>query len=119
MGTAKIYVNELSARLREGAQRAGKMLAEQIMADERPFVPKQEGTLRDSARIEQGEDATELVYDTPYAAYQYYGCWPDGSHAVRNHTTPGTYTQWHERAKRQYKKAWADVYSNAFKEGMG
>jgi hypothetical protein len=84
-------------------------VCEQMLSDCRQYVPKQEGMLRDSARIEkEGEDRL-LIWDTPYAAYQYYGCWPDGTHAIKNHSTPGTTTFWVDEAKKSRYNEWIAV----------
>lgn len=110
----KVNLNEsaLRSRLGDDKKLAEKMVAEQILNDCEPFVPKQEGYLRDSKDIRQ-TDGTEVVWDTPYAAYQYYGCWPDGSHVISEHTTPGTTTHWVEEAKLRYGRDWETVAQNA------
>lgn len=105
-----------SRKVSRNSRLAEKAIADQIIADCRQFVPDDgEHALRDSARVEQGEH-TQVTYNTPYAAYQYYGCYPDGSHQVMNHTTAGTVTQWIEHAKTLFSDKWARVGQNAFKE---
>ncbi len=105
------------AKVKRGKQIAEKAIAEQIIADSRQFCPSDgENTLRDSARIEQNGEGTQVTYNTPYAAYQYYGCYPDGSHQIANHTTAGTTTQWIEHAKSVNADKWLRVGQNAFKE---
>ena len=56
------------------------------------FVPKDEGNLR--LYKVQGN---LIIYDTPYAKYQYYGMREDGTHVVRQYTTPGTGNYWDRR----------------------
>lgn len=56
------------------------------------YVPKDEGILR-QYKIE----GTEIIYEQPYARYQYYGVREDGTHQVQNYTTPGTGTYWDKR----------------------
>lgn len=103
-------------KMHRASQKAENALADQIIADSRALVPKQENTLRDSARIEHENNGTQVTYNTPYAAYQYYGCWPDGSHVVKNHTTAGTMTRWIEHAKAANNEKWLRVAQNAMKE---
>ena len=105
------------AKTTKAKRRAEMAIADQIIADSRQFVPDDgEHTLRDSARIELDGDGTKVTYNTPYAAYQYYGCYPDGSHQIANHTTAGTTTQWIEHAKDINAENWHRVGVNAFKE---
>ena len=112
----------LSARLKKGKDHCGPFLAEQILGDSRPFTPHAEGTLEASGRVEKiGEDYA-VTYNTVYAAYQWYGCWPDGTHVIRNHDTsinPQATTQWIEKAKRQYGKSWNIVAQREFVLGAG
>lgn len=100
------------SKVHRSSQKAENALADQIIADCQQYVPKQEGILR-HARVEHEGDGTQVVYETPYAAYQYYGCWPDGSHVIRNHTTAGTTTKWIEHAKASNNDKWLRVAQNA------
>lgn len=59
------------------------------------YVPMDEGNLRTNVDIE----ADYIVYNSPYAEYQYYGMRKDGTHKVQNYTTPGTGTYWDKRMK--------------------
>lgn len=103
-------------KLKKASRAAENAIADQIIADCRAYVPKQENTLRDSARVEHENNGTQVVYETPYAAYQYYGCWPDGSHVIKNHTTAGTTTRWIEHAKASNADKWQRVGQNAVRE---
>lgn len=122
MGNFEIRTNKAQWRMavHNGSVKAAKMLAEQIHNDSLSYVPKEEGTLsEDSFRMEEVADGVELVWNTPYALYQWYGCYPDGSHVVSNHTTPGTSTAWVDKAKQKCSDTWRKVAENAFREGMG
>ena len=57
------------------------------------YVPKDEGNLRTIVSILP----SKIIYESPYARYQYYGVREDGTHKVRNYTTPGTGTYWDKR----------------------
>ena len=54
------------------------------------YVPMDEGNLRTIVDIQNNR----IIYESPYAQYQYYGQRKDGSHKVRKYTTPGTGTYW-------------------------
>ena len=56
------------------------------------FVPYNEGTLR-----QYKVQGNLIIYDQPYAKYQYYGMREDGTHVVKNYTTPGTGNYWDRR----------------------
>lgn len=104
-------------KVKKMSRRAENAVADQIIADSRQYVPSDgENTLRDSARIEHENDGTQVTYNTPYAAYQYYGCWPDGSHVIKNHTTLGTMTRWLEHSKAVNNEKWRRVAQNAARE---
>ena len=110
----------LAARMKRGKEHCGPLLAEQVLGDSRPYTPHAEGTLEDSARVEQiGEDYA-VTYNTVYAAYQWYGCWPDGSHVITRHNTDinaNATTQWIEAAKRVYGRDWNIVAQREFVKG--
>ena len=57
------------------------------------YVPKDEGNLRTVVSIQ----ANSITYESPYARYQYYGMRDDGTHVVRNYTTPGTGPYWDKK----------------------
>jgi len=57
------------------------------------YVPKDEGNLRTIVDIENNS----ITYESPYALYQYYGMRDDGTHVVKNYTTPGTGPYWDKR----------------------
>lgn len=55
------------------------------------YVPMDQGDLRTIVDL---NDPNYIVYEMPYARYQYYGMREDGSHVVKNYTTPGTGPYW-------------------------
>ena len=57
------------------------------------YVPKDDGNLRTIVDIE----SNSITYEQPYARYQYYGMREDGTHVVKNYTTPGTGPYWDKR----------------------
>lgn len=57
------------------------------------FVPMDNGDLRTVVTL----TSNTITYEMPYAEYQYYGMRKDGSHVVKNYTTPGSGTYWDKR----------------------
>ena len=112
----------LAARMRAGKAAAGPALCRQILDDCRPFTPHDQGTLEDSGRVEELGNAWAVVWDTVYAAYQYYGCWPDGSHVIVNHDrsiNAQATTQWVEAARALYEDDWQTVAQREYVNGAG
>lgn len=58
------------------------------------YVPKDNGDLRTNVDLSNPE---YIVYESPYARYQYYGVREDGTHKVQHYTTPGTGPFWDNR----------------------
>lgn len=118
--TVKLDRAHLAARMRAGKAHAGPILAQQILDDSRPFTPHDQGILEASGRTEEIGEDWAATWSTPYAAYQYYGCWPDGSHVIRNHDTSvnaRATTQWAEAARQQYGSDWEIVAQREFVKG--
>lgn len=57
------------------------------------YVPMDTGALRTNIY----ETSSSITYESPYATYQYYGERNDGTHVVRNYTTPNTGSYWDRR----------------------
>lgn len=106
------------------------MLDSQALPDMNNYVPLKEGELRMSGHVEARDT---LVWNTPYAAVQYYGKAGKSSGfksdkqrryffwALKNgfitqgYTTPGTGPKWDEVAKANHMESWL----NAFLIGAG
>ena len=58
------------------------------------YVPKDNGDLRTNVDL---SNPKYIVYESPYARYQYYGVREDGTHKVQHYTTPGTGPYWDKR----------------------
>jgi len=61
------------------------------------YVPYSGNSGRIHLRENVVKDTDYIAYQQPYARYQYYGVREDGSHAVKNYTTPGTGTYWDKK----------------------
>ena len=57
------------------------------------YVPQDNGDLRTIVDIQPDS----ITYESNYARYQYYGVREDGTHQVKNYTTPGTGPYWDKR----------------------
>lgn len=104
---------------------AAYALAEQMLADSEKFVPfsagssQSAGNLRESGKVVKGESGRYyLVWDTVYALYQWFGVRADGTHKVHHYTTPGTGTQWVDKAKTQFSDRWKAIAQKGFTNGI-
>lgn len=61
----------LAARGLGSSDKVRKYLASEVKRLSDPYVPKQQGILKNNAHI--SSDGSQLVYTQPYAHYQYYG----------------------------------------------
>jgi hypothetical protein len=61
------------------------------------YVPMSDLPSRGDLRTIVNLQTDSITYEVPYAEYQYYGMRKDGTHVVRNYTTPGTGTYWDKR----------------------
>lgn len=95
-------------------------VAEQMMTDCSDFIPDDgEHLLSDSGRIEAPQKGSrDLVWRKVYAGYQYFGIRADGTHKVRNYTTPGTGKLWVEVAQAANGANWEKVAQKAFTQRM-
>ena len=99
---------------------AAAAVSEQIMTDCADLIPDDgEHLLSDSGRIEAPKKGSrDLVWRKVYAGYQYFGIRADGTHKVRNYTTPGTGKLWVEVAQASKGANWEKVAQNAFTQRM-
>ncbi len=112
--------------INKAKDKAAYALAEQMLADSEKFVPfsagssQSAGNLRESGKVVKGESSGRfyLVWDTVYALYQWFGVRAAGTHRVRNYTTPGTGTQWVEKAKAQFSERWQKIAQKEFSDGL-
>jgi len=74
--------------------KAARAMAEDVVRVSNPKTPhsgSKGGGLRSRRRIEQKNlTSYDIHWSVPYAEYQNRGSRRDGSHRVRNYTTPGT-----------------------------
>lgn len=61
------------------------------------FVPMSAGMSKGSLRNNVSITVDSITYESNYASYQYFGKRKDGSHVVRNYTTPGTGSYWDKK----------------------
>lgn len=114
----------LAARLDRGKEHCGPALAEQILSDCNQYAVPDDGEhiLKSSGRVEKYGEDNAATWNTVYAAYQFYGCWPDGSHQIHDHTqgyTQEPSTMWTETTRGRYKTDWDTVAQREFVKGAG
>lgn len=98
----------------------GKLaIANQMLLDMEPYVPKRKGELRSSGHVRQDS----IIYETPYARLRYYGKKRKGFFSEKQRKfffankekllsqkpKPGTGPRWDKKAAALHSKNWADV----------
>lgn len=86
-------------------------MAESIRGRATMTVPRKNGYLAESGRVQGTGLEREVIFGSssvPYAAYQERGMRFDGSRVVRNYTTPGTGSRYLQNA-----------FESVIKEGFG
>lgn len=118
----KIDFNKYKSAMNSAKELVVSALAEQILADSTDFVPysagsrQSAGALRESGRVDKGQETGEryVTWDTVYALYQWFGVRADGTHVVKNYTTPNTGKEWVYMAEKVYGKEWNQLAQNIF-----
>lgn len=132
-----IDTNAINNRYSERKKKARMMMKNEIVKDCDPFVPMLNGNLKNSPMASIGANDNYIIYNSPYARYQYYGLLmvdpltgkgaffdPDygfwsrpGVSKVRtsrplHHSTthhPKACSRWFEKGKTVYGRSWIDV----------
>ena len=88
------------------AQTALRMMGQEILNTSKVLAPKKDGTLRRTGTVKTIPDGVQIRYGDgiKYAMYQERGMRADGSHIVRNYTTPGTGAHYLERTSKNVIK---------------
>ena len=68
------------------------------------FIPYSGNSGNFHLRENKDIETTYVEYKAPYSRYQYYGEREDGTHKVKNYTTPGTGPYWDKRMWSAYKE---------------
>ena len=97
------------------------VIAKQTLDLSVPVIPQSNitshaGTLRRSSvagGVRGGHGDYYIGSYTVYASYQYRGERADGTHVVRNYTTPGTNNKWFARALKKHSKT---IVNNAINQ---
>ena len=118
--SVKIDLNGVKKKVSPENFAKGKLaIANQMLLDMEPYVPKRKGILRSSAHVRQDS----VVYVTPYARLLYYGKKRKGFFSEKQRKfffankekllsqrpTPGTGPRWDKKAAALPSKKWGDV----------
>ena len=118
--SVKIDLNGVKKKVSPENFAKGKLaIANQMLLDMEPYVPKRKGILRSSAHVRQDS----VVYVTPYARLLYYGKKRKGFFSEKQRKfffankekllsqrpTPGTGPRWDQKAAALPSKKWGDV----------
>lgn len=105
--SATVWLNGFKDKVEQGIE----AMAEAVLARSLITVPRKNGDLTNSGRVEGNGLERSVIYggnEVPYAAYQERGERLDGSHKVQHYTTPGTGSRYLQNA-----------FESVLKEGIG
>ena len=91
---------------KKNIERAQKWLDNEVLKDCEPYVPFDTGALTRSGNVNSQLGSGEVIWNTVYARYQYYG---NGFNFQRTHH-PQACSQWFEVAKAAKLNSWVDGY---------
>jgi len=106
---------KVNARLTGARKRAQAWLDNEVLKDSAPYVPRLTGELEQSGPRGTKIGSGEVVYNSPYARYQYYGkvmvgkapkTVTDTDLEYSNQSHPAAGHFWFEMAKAINKKKW-------------
>ena len=92
-----IDVNKILERRGLGpSDKAERFLASEVKRLSEPYTPRQQGTLYNESQVVGEYDGIYLIYDQPYAEYQYEGVSGSGK-PLNYHGGPMRGKQWDKR----------------------
>lgn len=103
----------VKAQIEQNLSSAVGAMANAILSTSRMKAPKKDNHLRSSAAVRGTGLTRDVVYGSasvPYAAYQERGMRANGSHKVRNYTTPGTQAHFLEESGDEIAKKGIGAY---------
>ena len=101
----KFNAAQVERRVTGDLERKQKILDALVLRDSNLFCPKDTGALQNSAVIHTVIGSGEVVWQTPYAARQYFN-WK----GIRGHNrNPRATSKWFETAKAKYLNEWLEA----------
>lgn len=93
-----------------------RLMLEGIHRNANPITPLRDNGLRTSVlKTMEGTSKAIIEWREPYASYQERGMRADGTHIVRNYTTPGTHAHY---AEESVKKVMDNIQEYARQGGL-
>jgi hypothetical protein len=122
--TVTITINKLAvmAKIEAASKKGVAAVSNELLKDANELCPSQDGELARSSIRESDPDNGELVWDTPYARYQYYGMVMAGKRPKKVTKTPLVYKKdgnpshpkatslWAEKAVKQNRDKYRQIY---------
>lgn len=97
--TTHLRIGEVPQQAQNACQIAIRMMMEDAHNLSTPITPYKEGGLRTSVTKQMPTPLLGIMtWNVPYAQYQEKGMRADGTHIVRNYTTPGTHAHFVEES---------------------
>lgn len=95
----RLHLDNASQQVKNACQIAIRMMMEDTHNLSTQITPYKEGALRTSVTKQMPSPMLGIMtWNVPYASYQERGMRADGTHIVRNYTTPGTHAHFVEES---------------------
>lgn len=107
MNTSQV-IHRLDTRF----QKAQRFLDSEVLRCSEPYVPMRTGNLARSGQNGTNIGSGQIIYNAPYAKYQYYGL----NHRFNKDLHPQACAQWFEKAKAAHKSEWIGGVERIIKE---
>jgi hypothetical protein len=104
--SVEMKLRDIVGEMDNNLPRCLSIVAEQVRADSDQYVPRLTGDLRTFVNIQTDKNEADLIYNSKYAKYQWYGV------GMKHYTTLGTGPEWCEVARRQHGQEWGKVLVN-------
>lgn len=106
-----VDLNEEQIRMKvdNATSQTQRILDSQVLKDSNYYCPMDTSTLQKSAILHSVIGSGKLVWQTPYARMQYYGC-PNKSHQKN----PNATMKWFESAKAKNLNNWLRIANGEF-----
>lgn len=107
------------AKIDAAASAALPIVAQQALADCGEYVPRDQGTLKESGIIHSDVMNNKIAWQTPYSRCMYYGISPSGkAYNYSKQPNPKACKLWCEKAEAECGGSWDKIFNKKINEEL-